>query len=68
MTDQDIDIEALDAETFAALPAKRKVEIQIELLKRGDWKTIENLGIKVVNANELAESGESDVIEIKSEE
>ena len=66
MTDQEL--AALDAETFAALPATRKMEIQDALLQRGDMKAIENLGIKVMTGAEWAKSGESDVIEIKPEE
>jgi hypothetical protein len=64
MTDQEL--AALDAETFAALPAKRKVEIQIELLKRGDLVAIENLGIKVMTGDEWAALDDGpDVIEVK---
>jgi hypothetical protein len=65
MTDRDTDIDMLDAQTFSALPAQRQVEIAAELLKRGDMQAIENLGIKIVTPEELANEP-SDVIEIKS--
>ena len=61
MTDQDTDM--LDAQTFSALPRKRQIEITAELLKRGDMQAIENLGIKIVTSDEIADSP-PDVIEI----
>jgi hypothetical protein len=61
MTDTDTNM--LDAQTFSALPTKRKIEIAAELLKRGDMQAIENLGIKIVTPDEIAD-GPPDVIEI----
>ena len=61
----DTDTDTLDAQTFSALPPERKMEIAAELLKRGDLHAIENLGIKIVTPEEIAD-GPPDVIEIKS--
>ena len=63
MTDQDTHM--LDAQTFSALPPERRIEIAAELLKRGDFNAIENLGIKIVTPEEIAD-GPPDVIEVKS--
>jgi hypothetical protein len=56
----------LDAQTYSALPPERQVEIAAELLKRGDWETIENLGIEIVDADQWAQAGESDVVRVNS--
>lgn len=51
--DQDIP-HGLNAQTYAALPIERQIELTVALLKRGDLQAIENLGIKIVDSSELA--------------
>lgn len=56
MSEHEDTFTGLDAQTYAALPAERKMEIAVILLKRGDMMAIENLGIEVIDADELTES------------
>jgi hypothetical protein len=52
MTYEDLPI-GLDAQSFAALPAERRTAIIAALLQRGDFQTIKNLGVKIVDSDEL---------------
>lgn len=62
-------VDTLTKEEFAALPKARQVEITAELLKRGDFDAIKNLGIEIMTDEEWLASkadGPPDVIEIKN--